>query len=187
MMRVSGDLTRLLERWGDGDRGAVEELIPLVYDELHSMARNYLRRERPGHTLQSTALVHEAYLRLVAMDSVRWQNRAQFFSISAQVLRHILVDHARARQRAKRGGGAARVPLDDALTIPAPEALDLGALDESLDKLAKIDGRKAQIVELRYFAGLTIDEVADVVRCSAMTVKREWTFAKAWLYRDLNG
>jgi len=184
---VSGDLTRLLERWGEGDRGAVEELIPLVYGQLHSMARNYLRRERPGHTLQSTALVHEAYLRFVAMQGVQWENRAQFFWISAQVLRHILVDHARGREARKRGAGAVKVSLDEAVTVPAPENVDLAALDESLDKLSRIDARKAQIVELRYFGGLTIDEVAEVAKCSPMTVKREWTFAKAWLYRDLTG
>jgi RNA polymerase sigma factor (TIGR02999 family) len=184
---VAGELTRLLERWGEGDSGAVAELIPLVYDELHSMARNYLRRERPGHTLQCTALVHEAYLRLAGMDGVRWQNRAQFFSISAQVLRHILVDHARGHNAQKRGNGAMKVPLDEALTIPAPENLDLTALNESLDRLARIDARKAQIVELRYFAGLTVDEVAEIAKCSPVTVKREWAFAKAWLYRDLTG
>jgi RNA polymerase sigma factor (TIGR02999 family) len=184
---VPGDLTRLLERWGDGDRDAVAELMPLVYNELHSLAGSYLRNERPGHTLQCTALVHETYIRLVNMDGVRWQNRAQFFCISAQVVRHILVDHARRRAASKRGGDATVVPLDDALTIPARQDLDVEALDQSLDKLASIDERKAQIVQLRYFAGLSVEEAAEVIGCSPTTVKREWKFAKAWLYRDLHG
>ena len=186
MKKVPGELTRLLERWGEGDREAVADLIPLVYSELYSMARSFLRHERPGHTLQCTELVHEAYLRLVQMDSVRWKNRAQFFSISAQVVRHILVDHARERQALKRGGRAAKVPLEEALTIPTPQDLDLEALDQSLDRLASIDAHKAQIIELRYFGGLSIDEVAEVTGSSPTTVKREWTFAKAWLYRELS-
>jgi len=184
---VPGDLTRLLERWGSGDQKAVTELIPLVYNELYVLARSYLRHERPGHTLQCTALVHETYLRLVQMDGVRWQNRAQFFSISAQAVRHILVDHARRRGASKRGGGASQVPLEEALTIPAPQDLNIEALDESLARLAAIDERKARIVELRYFGGLSIGELADVIGCSPTTIKREWTFAKAWLYRDLGG
>ena len=184
---MPGDLTRLLERWGQGDRDAVAELMPLVYNELHALAGGYLRNERPGHTLQCTALVHETYIRLIKMDGVRWQNRAQFFCISAQVVRHILVDHARRRAASKRGGDATIVPLDDALTIPARQDLDVEALDQSLQKLASIDERKAQIVQLRYFAGLSVEEVADVIGCSPTTVKREWKFAKAWLYRDLHG
>jgi RNA polymerase sigma-70 factor (ECF subfamily) len=185
MEQVPGNLTALLLRWGDGDREAVADLIPLVYDELYSMARNYLRDEPAGHTLQSTALVHEAYLRLVKIDSVRWENRAQFFAIAAQVLRHILVDHARRRRTSKRGSGGIALPLDEAVTIPAPQDLDLEALDASLAKLDKLDQRKARIVELRYFGGLSIEEAAEVLGCSPTTVKREWTFAKAWLYRDL--
>jgi len=184
---VPGDLTRLLERWATGDREAIAELIPLVYTELRAIARGYLRNERPGHTLQCTALVHETYLRLVRMDGVRWQNRAQFFAISAQAIRHILVDHARRRTAAKRGGGGTQVRLDEALTIPAPRDWDMEALDESLSRLAAMDERKARIVELRYFAGLSIGELADIIGCSPTTVKREWTFAKAWLYRDLGG
>lgn len=187
MATVPGNLTSLLLRWGDGDREAVADLIPLVYDELYSMARSYLRNEAPGHTLQSTALVHEAYLRLEKLDGVRWQNRAQFFSIAAQVLRHILVDHARSRKSAKRGSGGIPLPLDEALTVPVPQDLDLEALDASLVKLRKVDERKAMIVELRYFGGLSIEEVAEVIGCSPTTVKREWTFTKAWLYRDLSG
>ena len=150
------------------------------------MARSALRGERPGHTLQCTALVHEAYLRLIKLDGVQWQSRAQFFAISAQVMRHILVDHARARRAVKRGAGADVVPLDEALTVPAPDGLDLVALDHSLIKLAAMDPRKVQIVELRYFAGLSIEETAKVAGCSPTTVKREWAIAKAWLFRDLS-
>jgi len=149
------------------------------------MARGHLRSERPGHTLQCTALVHEAYLRLVKLRGVSWQNRAQFFAISAQVMRHILVDHARARRAGKRGADANVISLDDALTIPAAENLDLIALDRSLARLAAIDERKVRIVELRYFAGLSIEETAEAKGCSPTTVKREWTIAKAWLFRDL--
>jgi RNA polymerase sigma factor (TIGR02999 family) len=182
---VPGELTRLLERWGEGDRQAAAELIPLVYTELHAMARSHLRGERPGHTLQCTALIHEAYLRLVDLHGVHWQGRAQFFAIAAQVMRHILIDHARARGARKRGAGAEVVSLDEALTVPAPEHLDLAALDRSLTRLAAIDERKVRIVELRYFGGLSIDETAEVTGCSPTTVKREWTIAKAWLFRDL--
>jgi RNA polymerase sigma factor (TIGR02999 family) len=182
---MAGDLTQLLERWGQGDRGAVGELIPLVYQELHGMARSYLRRERPGHTLQCTALVHEAYVRLSALKGIQWASRAQFFAISARVMRHILVDHARGRRADKRGGGVVAVPLDEALTVPAAPDLDLPALDRALSRLAALDERKARIVELRYFGGLSIHEVADATRCSPTTVKREWTIARAWLYREL--
>lgn len=150
------------------------------------MARRHMRRERPSHTLQCTALVHEAYLRLHALDDVRWQNRAQFFAISARVMRHILVDHARARAANKRGGDAQIVPLDEALTVPAPQNVDLVALDRSLDKLAGIDERKVRIVELRYFGGLSIEETAEATGCSPTTVKRDWAIAKAWLFRDLS-
>lgn len=161
--------------------------MPLVYNELHAMAGNYLRHERSAHTLQCTALVNETYLRLIQMDGVRWQNRAQFFAISAQVVRHILVDHARRRSASKRGANAPLLPLDEALTIPARQDLDVEALDQALDRLEAIDRRKAQIVELRFFAGLSIEEAAEILGCSPTTVKREWKFAKAWLYRDLHG
>ena len=186
MVAVTGDVTRLLERWGGGDREASAELIALVYQELHAMARSQMRRERPGHTLQCTALVHEAYMRLAALDAARWQNRAQFFAISARVMRHILVDHARARKAHKRGGDAEVVQLDEALTVPAPGNVDLVALDRSLEKLAAIDERKVRVVELRYFGGLSIDETAEATGCSPMTVKRDWAIAKAWLFRDLS-
>jgi RNA polymerase sigma factor (TIGR02999 family) len=175
----------LLERWGEGDREAAGELIPLVYEELRAMARGHMRAERPGHTLQVTALVHEAYLRLIKLHGVNWRSRAQFFAISAQVMRHILVDHVRARGAGKRGAGAEVVSLDDALTVPAPENLDLAALDDSLTRLGELDLRKMRIVELRYFGGLSIEETAEAMACSPTTVKREWTMAKAWLFRDL--
>jgi RNA polymerase sigma factor (TIGR02999 family) len=184
---VTEDVTRLLERWGAGDRDAVGELIPLVYQELHAMARGYMRGERPGHTLQCTALVHEAYVRLAAIDSVKWQNRAQFFAVSARVMRHILVDHARARAASKRGGDVEIVRLDDVLTVPAPDDVDMVALDRSLDKLAALDERKVRVVELRYFCGLSVEETAEATGCSPMTVKRDWAVAKAWLFRDLSG
>ena len=185
-MQVDEDLTGLLERWGEGDRQALADLIPLVYGELHAMAGSFLRHERRDHTLQCTALVHEAYLRLAQLDGVRWQNRAQFFSIAAQVLRHILVDYARRRRTQKRGGGSV-LSLDEALSVPLPTNFDVEALDQALSKLAGVDERKARIVELRYFAGLSVEEIAEVMDCSPTTVKREWSFAKAWLYRDLNG
>lgn len=180
------DLTVLLERWGAGDREGLADLIPLVYGELHAMAGSFLRNERPGHTLQCTALVHETYLRLTRLDGVKWQNRAQFFSIASQVLRHILVDYARRRRAWKRDGGPV-LSLDEALAVPLPANFDVEALDRSLAKLTELDPRKGRIVELRYFAGLSVEEVAEVLKCSPTTVKREWTFAKAWLYRDLNG
>lgn len=182
---MPGDLTSLLERWGAGDRAAFGELIPRVYEELHAMARSFLRDERAGHTLQCTALVHEAYLRLAGVDGVRWENRAQFFSIASRILRHVLVDYARQRNAAKRGGGGSVAPMEEALALPVPEDLDLAALDESLERLAAMDARKAELVTLRYFGGLSIEETAETLRCSPTTVKREWTFAKAWLRKDL--
>ncbi len=182
---MPGELTTILERWGAGDRTAFSELIPRVYEELHAMARTYLREERPGHTLQCTALVHEAYLRLVEVEGVRWENRAQFFSIASRILRHLLVDYARQRNASKRGGGIRPAPMEEALTIPVPESVDLAVLDDSLERLAKMDARKAEMVTLRYFGGLSIEETAEVIGCSATTVKREWTFAKAWLRKDL--
>jgi RNA polymerase sigma factor (TIGR02999 family) len=180
-----GNLTALLERWGEGDRAAVIELMPRVYDELHAMARTCLRQERPDHTLQATALVHEAYLRFDKLSGVHWNNRAQFFAIAAQIMRHILVDHARRRGARKRGARPEMVPLDAALTIPIPVDLDLLAIDGALTRLAAIDERKALIVELRYFGGLSIEETALAAGCSPTTVKREWTLAKAWLFREL--
>jgi RNA polymerase sigma factor (TIGR02999 family) len=179
------NVTRLLLRWGDGDREALDALTPLVYDELRRLAGRYLRRERLDHTLQSTALVHEAYLKLIDQRNVRWQNRAQFFGLAAEMIRRILVDHARARQAAKRGGSAFKLTLDEALDASAPRDLDLVRLDDVLEGLAKIDPQQSKIVELRFFAGLTIEETAEVLGISPATVKRDWMVAKAWLKRAM--
>lgn len=167
------------------DKPTLDELMPVVYDELRSVAQRYLSRERPGHTLQTTALVHEAYLRLVDQKSVNWQNRAQFFGIAAQMMRRILINHARERNSQKRQGYATKVSLDDAVRLFENREVDLVALDEALDKLGELDPQQAQIVELRFFAGLTIDEAAGVMEISAATTKREWEAAKLWLRRQL--
>lgn len=179
-----GEVSRLLLAWRRGEREALERLLPLVYDELHALARRQLRGERPDHTLQPTALLHEAYLRLVGSD-VAWEGRVHFLAVAAQVMRHILVDHARARARAKRGGGAERVTLDEALSSVADRPDDLLALDEALERLGAFDERKARVVELHYFGGLTYDEVAGALDVSPATVDRELRLAKAWLYREL--
>ena len=176
------DVTMLLNAWSDGSQDALDELMPLVYQELRKLARSYLRAERPEHTLQPTALVNEAYLRLVDQRNVRWQNRRHFFGIAAQLMRRILVDHARKRQSEKRGGGEALVPFEEAKGVPV-KARDLVALDDALKDFATIDPRSAKIVELRQFGGLSIDETADVLEISPATVKRDWTVAKAWLRR----
>jgi len=180
------DVTQLLASWSQGDRQALEELTPLVYAELRRLAGRYLRRERPGHTLQSTALVHEAYLRLVDQHSVQWQNRAHFFGVAAQLIRRILVDHARSHQAQKRGAAAVKLSLDEAIALPENQDLNLVALDEALEGLAKIDPQQSRIVELRFFTGLSIEETAEVLGISPATVKRDWTTAKAWLYRTLS-
>lgn len=185
MTPTPDNVTRLLLRWGDGDRDALDALTPLVYDELRRLAGRYLRRERMDHTLQSTALVHEAYLKLIDQRNVRWQNRAQFFGLAAEMIRRILVDHARARQAAKRGGSAFKLTLDEALDASASRDLDLVRLDDVLEGLAKIDPQQSRIVELRFFAGLTIEETAEVLNISPATVKRDWTVAKAWLRRAM--
>jgi RNA polymerase sigma-70 factor (ECF subfamily) len=179
-------VTRLLVAWGDGDQAALEQLMPLVYEELRRLAHQHMRRESPGHTLQTTALVNEAYFRLVGQKQVRWQNRAHFFAISAQLMRRILVDHARGRQYAKRGGGAQRVSLDGVAVVAQEQAADLLALDEALRSLAAVDERKCRIVELRYFGGLGVEETAEALKLSPRTVMREWSMAKAWLYRALS-
>jgi RNA polymerase sigma factor (TIGR02999 family) len=179
-------VTQLLVSWSDGDRAALEQLTPLVYDELRRLASRYLRNERPGHTLQSTELVHEAYMRLVDQRHVRWQSRAHFFGIAAQMIRRILVDHARRRQAAKRGAAPVKLSLDDVVAATGPRDLDLVALDEALENLARLDPQQSRVVEMRFFAGLSIDETAEVMRISPATVKRDWTTAKAWLYRDLS-
>lgn len=180
-------VTQLLVEWSHGDQDALERLTPLVYGELRRLARRHLSRERSDHTLQSTALVHEAYLRLVDQRSVQWQNRAHFFGVAAQLIRRILIDHARARQAGKRGAGACLLSLDEALDSPAAgRSLDVVALDDALQQLAKIDSRQSRIVELRFFAGLTVEETAEVLNISTPTVNREWNTAKAWLFRELN-
>ena len=176
------EVTQLLVAWGNGNKAALEKLMPLVYEELRRLAHHYMRREHPGHTLQTTALVNEAYFRLVDQKHVHWQNRAHFFAISAQLMRRILVDHARGHQYAKRGGGAHKVSLDEGAVVAEEQAADLIALDDALRGLAAIDERKSRVVELRFFGGLSVEETAEVLGVSAPTVKRQWRMAKAWLY-----
>ncbi|MDQ3687716.1 MAG: sigma-70 family RNA polymerase sigma factor [Acidobacteriota bacterium] len=177
------ELTQLLAAWGDGDRAALEKLTPLVYEELRRLAHQYMSHERPGHTLQTSALVHEAYLRLIDQKDVRWQNRTHFFCIAAQMMRRILVDHARQRRYAKRGGDVRQVPLDEAMIVSEERTAEVVALDDALKSLAEIDPRKSQIVEMRFFGGLSIEETAEVLKVSPGTIMREWTLAKAWLKR----
>src|SRR5678815_2010380 len=174
------DVTRLLRAWSDGDQQALNDLMPAVYTEVRKLARSYLRRERPDHTLQPTALVNEAYLRLIDQRQVRWNNRAHFFGIAAQMMRRVLVDHARSRKADKRGSGEAAVVLDEALEIANVQNVDVVAVDEALAALAALDERQARIVELRFFGGLSIEETAEVVGLSPATVKREWAAARAW-------
>ena len=180
------DISELLVAWGGGDEAALERLMPLVYDELKRLAHRYMRGERVGHTLQTTALVNEAYLRLAKWKDARWQNRAQFFAVSAQMMRRILVDFARERQYQKRGGGALQVSLSEAAAFAGGPETDLVALDEALTALAKVDLRKAQMVEMRFFGGLSIAEVAEVLKVSEETVNRDWRLAKVWLLRELS-
>jgi len=184
-VRSTHDVTQLLLAWSDGDQAALEQLTPLVYGELHRLARGYLRRERPGHTLQTTALVNEAYLRLIDWKQVRWQNRAHFFGVSAQLMRRILVDFARARHQGKRGGAARQVSFEEAVAVSPMQAADLVALDEALERLAAIDPRKSRMVELRFFGGLSEGETAEVLKVSPRTVRREWSLARAWLHREV--
>ena len=195
MIQPQQGVTELLVAWGEGDKAALDELMPVVYDELRRLAKIHLSRERPDHTLQTTALVHEAYLRLVDQKSVNWQNRAQFFGIAAQMMRRILINHANDRQAQKRQGYATKVSLDQERTkVSLDEAVsfferrevDLMALDEALDSLATLDPQQTRIVELRFFGGLTIDEVSAVLGISPATTKREWDSAKLWLRRQLN-
>ena len=187
MTSTPDDITQLLLDWSSGDREAFDRLAPLVYDELRNLAHRYMRRERPGHTLQTTALVNEAYLRLIDQKSVRWQNRAHFFAIAARMMRRILVDYARARRYDKRGGDARQVSFDEAAVFTRERAPDLVAIDDALTSLAAHDARKCEIVTLRFFAGLSIEEVAEVLAISRTTVQREWRSAKAWLYHALSG
>ena len=181
------EITQLLGEWSGGDAGALEKLIPLVQPELHRLAHHYMSRERAGHTLQTTALLDEAYLRLVDNAKRNWQNRTHFVAAAAQLMRRIMVDHARERHSLKRGGGARKVTLDEAAFVTETRSEDLLALDEALERLAVQDPRKSQIVELRYFGGLTVEETAEFLKQSQRTVEREWNMAKAWLYRALSG
>ena len=180
------EVTRLLIRLTDGDGDVLGELLPLVYDELRRLAAGYLRRERPGHTLQPTALVHEAYLRMVDQSQVRWQNRAHFLGVAAQMMRRILVDHARGQRAEKRGGEIQKLSLDENIDVSGERAADLVALDEALERLAEFDPQKARVVELRFFGGLSVEETAEVLGVSAPTVKRQWRMAKAWLYGQVS-
>jgi len=184
---ASGDVSTLLRAWSDGDQSALERLTPIVFDELHRLARRYMRRERPGHSLQTTALVNEAYMRLVDYERMQWQNRAHFFAVSAQLMRRILVDYAR-RHNLKRGGGLPHISLEEAAgVIGNDEETDLVALDDALNDLARIDPRKVQVVEMRFFGGLSVEETAEVLKLSTVTVKRDWRTARTWLYRELTG
>jgi RNA polymerase sigma factor (TIGR02999 family) len=180
------NVTELLRNWSDGDKQAQEELFQVVYNELHRQAARYLRNEQPGISLQTTDLIHEAYLRLTGQQHFEWQNRLHFFAIAAKVMRHILVDHVRSRQAAKRGGSDIRLPLEDAMVVLPGQDLDLVALDEALTRLAEIDPQQSQIVELRFFSGLSVEETAKVLDVSERTVKRDWNVAKAWLRRELS-
>jgi len=179
------DVTRILKQATDGDSSAVDRLLPLVYDELRALAQDYLVRERPDHTLQATALVHEAYIRLIKQEDVEWKNRAHFFAVAAQAIRRILVDHARTHKRQKRGGCFQRVELSDEVAESTGSTVDLVALDEALCELGRLDARQAKIIELRYFGGLTLKEVAEVVGVSPRTVDGDWAMARAWLRRAI--
>jgi RNA polymerase sigma factor (TIGR02999 family) len=179
------ELTQLLIDWSNGDRAALDKLLPLIDEELRRLAHRYMRQERAGHTLQTTALVNEAFLRLVNRKNLQWQNRAHFFGIAAQLMRTILVDHARSHASAKRGGGARKLELNEALVVSQQKASEVIALDDALKQLALIDPRQSRIVELRFFGGLTVEETAEVLHLAPVTIKREWSTAKAWLYREL--
>ncbi|HEY0005275.1 MAG TPA: sigma-70 family RNA polymerase sigma factor [Pyrinomonadaceae bacterium] len=179
------NLTELLLEWQQGDKGALDKLTPLVYDELRRIAHRYVQRERSGHTLQTTALVNEAYLRLAGQQKIEWHNRAHFFAVTAQVMRRILIDYARRRHYAKRGGDAKQVTLDEAQAMSPERAAELLALDEALSELARLDQRKSRVVELRYFGGLSLEETAEALEVSLMTVRRDWRAAKAWLYQTI--
>ncbi len=180
-------VTQLLDEWRKGDKGALERLIPLVQPELQRLAHRYMSRERPGHTLQTTALLDDAYMQLSDKTHPQWQNRAHFFAVAAQLMRRIMVDHARQRQALKRGGGALRVTLDESLVSAESRSAELLALDEAMEKLAAFDKRKADVVEMRYFGGLTMEEIAEVMKVHVNTVTRDWKAARAWLFAALNG
>jgi RNA polymerase sigma-70 factor (ECF subfamily) len=184
-MHSPKEITQLLAAWGDGDQSALEQLVPLVQSELHRLAHHYMGRERPGHTLQTSALVNEAYIRLIDWKNVRWQNRAHFFAVSAQLMRRILVDFARERHYLKRGGGTLQVSLSEAAAFAMDKEADLVALDEALVELSEMDRRKGQVVEMRFFGGLSVKEVAEVLKVSEETVMRDWRLSKVWLLRQL--
>lgn len=181
-----GDITGLLRSWSEGDQSALQKLTPIVYEELHRLADRYMRRERPGHSLQATALVNEAYMRLVDYKRMQWQNRAHFFAVSAQLIRRILIEHAR-RRNLKRGGGIRHLSLDEAVVVGSKRTADLVALDDAMKALAQLDPRKERVVEMRFFGGLSVEETAEVLKVSSVTVMRDWSTAKAWLYRELGG
>jgi RNA polymerase sigma-70 factor, ECF subfamily len=181
----SQEITRLLVAWSEGDQSALDQLAPLIHSELHRLAHHYMSRERPGHVLQTSALINEAYLRLIDWKNVHWQNRAHFFGVAAQLMRRILVDYARERQYLKRGGGTLQVSLSEAASFGVNRNADLVALDEAITALAQVDSRKAQVVEMRFFAGLSVEEVADVLKVSKDTVMRDWRLAKVWLLREM--
>src|SRR6202142_3623488 len=183
---AAGEVSGLLRAWGDGDRAALDRLTPIVYDELRRLARHYMKGERPGHSLQTTALVNEAYMRLVDYKNMQWQNRAHFFAVSAQLMRRILVDHAR-RRNLKRGGDMLHVSLDETAMVGSGKDADLVALDDAMNLLGRLDPRKVQVVEMRFFGGLSVEETAEVLKVSPVTVMRDWSTAKAWLYRELTG
>lgn len=180
------DVSQLLHAWSEGDQDALKRLTPIVYAELHRLARGYMRRERPGHSFQTTALVNEAYLRLVDYKRMRWQDRAHFFAVSAQLMRRILVDYAR-RRNLKRGAGVQHVSLDEAAVAGGEPSADLVALDDALNELARLDPRKVQVVEMRYFGGLSVEETAEMLKVSPVTVRRDWSTAKIWLYAAMTG
>lgn len=182
---MSSDVTNLLIDWSKGDRRALNNLMPLVYDELRRLARRYMRLENVGHTLQPTALVHDAYLQLVDQNRVNWQNRAHFFGVAAQILRRVLVDHARARHRLKRGGGAFRVTWSEDIAVTADSGMDVVGLDDALTRLGELDAQQSRIVELRFFGGLSIEDTAEALNISPATVKRDWAMARAWLFKEM--
>ena len=185
-MDQSPEISVLLREWNDGDRAALDDLLPLVYNELHQQARRYLRRERQDHTLQTTALIHEAYIKLIGQKNVEWESRNHFFAIAAKLMRRILVDHARTKHRDKRGGDDVKLPLDEATHIVVDERdVDLIALDDALNRLENIDEQQARVVELRYFSGLSLEETAEALKISRATAARDWAMAKAWLHREL--
>jgi RNA polymerase sigma factor (TIGR02999 family) len=182
---LTNEVTERLIAWSAGDRAAFDHLLPIVYQELRRMAGAYLRQENPGHTLQPTALVHETWLRLIDQTRVNWQNRAQFFGVAAQMMRRILVDHAKAKHREKRGGDAVKLSLDDVVNLSQERVTDLLALNDALDDLSRIDGRKSRVIELRYFGGFSVEETAQILEVSPETVIRDWKMAKAWLYQQI--